>query len=131
VKRCVLTSLSLLLAFGSVQAEQAPAGPTSDFIFLWLAGGLSSARIQRLATQNKSFGRSEPSVTSKVVSCHATLQCARALQKAGADSALIQHLGWTSTGKSTAHPLCSCASAAAQIAALIHDKNFPASHRRR
>src|SRR5437868_4291576 len=49
VKRCVLRWLLLLVAAGSLQAEQAPPTPPSDAIFLWLAGGISSARIQRLA----------------------------------------------------------------------------------
>ena len=53
MKRCVLRWLLLLLAAGSLQAEQAPPTPASDAIFLWLAGGISSARIQRLIqTQN-------------------------------------------------------------------------------
>ena len=92
MKRCVLKSLLLLLAASSLQAEQVPSAPASDAIFLWLAGGISSARIQRLAqTRNESpnaLANSAPSL-----SCHATTQCTRVLQKAGGDAGLIQSLG--------------------------------------
>ena len=84
----VLGWLPLLLAAGFLQAEQTSPASASDAIFLWLAGGLSSARIQRLATLQPSQARDE----TATLSCHATLQCTRSLQKAGADSPLIQSL---------------------------------------
>jgi tetratricopeptide (TPR) repeat protein len=131
VKRCVLRWLLLLLAASSLQAEQVPSAPASDAIFLWLAGGISSARIQRLAqTRNESpnaLANSAPSL-----SCHATTQCTRALQKAGSDAGLIQSLGRRSSDqnrdrKPVASAACACSSPAAQIAALVHDKKFDAA----
>ncbi len=133
VKRCVLRWLLLLLAAGSLQAEQVPPTSASDAIFLWLAGGISSARIQRLAqTQDQ----------SRAFSCHTasqcTQQCTRALQKAGADSGLIQSLLHPSSGKSSdrspdrkagANASCACSRPAAQIAALVHEKNLNARRR--
>src|SRR6266481_8526270 len=121
VKRCVLKSLLLLLAASSLQAEQVPSTPASEAIFLWLAGGISSARIQRLAQT--------PDEALKP-SCHATSQCTRALQKAGADAGLIQSLGRQNRDRkpaATAACDCACASPAAQIAALVHDKKFDAA----
>ena len=56
-----------------------------------------------------------------------TTQCTRALQKAGADLALIQSLGRLSISpdrKSAASAPSACSSPAAQIAALVHDKKF-------
>jgi tetratricopeptide (TPR) repeat protein len=127
VKRCVLKSFLLLLAASSLQAEQVPSAPASDAIFLWLAGGISSARIQRLAqTRDEAL---KPA-------CHATTQCTRALQKAGADAGLIQSLGRQSSDRSSgqnrdrrppASAACTCYSPAAQIAALVHDKKFDAA----
>ncbi len=78
VKRGSLIFLSFVLVAGSVQAEKAPSGPALDDIFLWLAGGLSSARIQRLADTG--------------LACRITPPCIRALQKSGASPALIQDL---------------------------------------
>jgi tetratricopeptide (TPR) repeat protein len=135
VKHCVLRWLLLLLAAGSVHAEQVPSTPASDAIFLWLAGGISSARIQRLAqarTESPDKLANELSNFAPNLSCHATTQCSRALQKAGADSGLIQSLLHRSSDqnrerKSAASGPCACASPAAQIAALIHDKNFNAA----
>ncbi|MGB0041969.1 MAG: hypothetical protein WBP91_02250, partial [Terriglobales bacterium] len=127
MKRCILRLLLLLLAAVPLQAEQPPTTP-ADAIFLWLAGGLSSARIQRLAqTPDETW----------LLSCPATMQCTRqctrALQKAGADTALIQSLArqavdpkaGTEPGPkaSRLHPSCNCSTSAAQIAALVHDKN--------
>jgi tetratricopeptide (TPR) repeat protein len=110
-----------------LQAEQVPSTPASDAIFLWLAGGISSARIQRLAqTRNE----------ARTLSCYATSQCTRALQNAGADAGLIQSLGRLSPDrspdqrpgrKSAASAACACSSPAAQVAALVHDKNFNAA----
>jgi tetratricopeptide (TPR) repeat protein len=141
VKRCILRSLLLLLVAGSLRAEQVPTTP-ADAIFLWLAGGISSARIQRLAqTADETW----------LLSCPATMQCNRqcthALQEAGADAALVQSLVHQSAGRQSIdrrssdakagteqapktgrlHPSCNCSTAAAQIAALVHDKNFAAA----
>jgi tetratricopeptide (TPR) repeat protein len=134
VKRCILRSLLLLVAAGSLQAEQASTTP-ADAIFLWLAGGISGARIQRLArTPDETW----------LLSCPATMQCnrqcTRALQKAGADPALIQSLvrqsadpkAETEPGPKAGrlHASCNCSTPAAQIAALVHDKNFAAAEDR-
>ena len=139
VKHCVLRWLLLLLAAGSLQAEQAPSTPATDAVFLWLAGGLSSARIQRLA-----LTRVESPDETRNPSCHGTSpcfrQCTHALQSAGADASLIQGLGSltsdrspdrssdrNSDRKSAACPTCACSSPAAQVAALVHDQNFNAA----
>ena len=74
----------LLLAASSMRAQTIPATAPSDAIFLWLAAGISDARIQRLVQTRQEAGS---------LSGHATAQCTRALQKAGADLALIQSLG--------------------------------------
>jgi tetratricopeptide (TPR) repeat protein len=140
----------LLLAAGSLQAEQAPPTPASDAIFLWLAGGISSARIQRLVrTQNARTQNAQTRDEAQTFSCHAapecTRQCTRALQKAGADSGLIQSLlrqspdpksgsksglkpGLKAGPKAVRHAAaCACSSPAAQVAALVHEKNFDAA----
>jgi len=133
VKRCILRWLLLLLVAGSLQAEQAPSTPASDAaIFLWLAGGISSARIQRLA---ETWGEAE------AFSCPSTPQCnrlcARALQKAGADAGLVQSLvrqnidpkaaseSRTKVGHQSAS--CACSSPAVEVAALVHNKDFGAA----
>jgi tetratricopeptide (TPR) repeat protein len=131
VKRCVLRWLLLLLAASSLHAEQAPPTPASDAIFLWLAGGISSARIQRLA-QARTESPDKLANSAQNLSCHATTQCSRALQKAGAEAGLIQSLGRQSSvqnrdRKSAASTSCTCSSPAAQIAALVHDKKFDAA----
>lgn len=123
VKRCILRWLLLLLAAGTLQAEQGPTAPSSDAIFLWLAGGISSARIERLA---------QTGAEKRTLSCHAApqsiQQCTRALQKAGADSELIQSLLRQGSGrKSAASASCACSGPAAQVAALVHDRNFDAA----
>lgn len=123
MKRCVLRWLLLLLAAGALRAEQAPPTPTSAPIFLWLAGGISSARIERLA---------QTGAENRTLSCHAASQslqqCTRALQRAGADASLIQSLVRQGSGrKSAANASCSCSGPAAQVAALVHDKNFDAA----
>ncbi|MGD0600117.1 MAG: tetratricopeptide repeat protein [Terriglobales bacterium] len=151
MKRCVLRWLLLLLAAGSLQAEQAPPTPASDAIFLWLAGGISSARIQRLVqtqnaqTQNAQTQNAQTRYEARTFSCYAapecTRQCTRALQKAGADSGLIQSLlrqspdpksgsksGSEPGPKASRHDVaCACSSPAAQVAALVHEKNFEAA----
>jgi tetratricopeptide (TPR) repeat protein len=117
----------LLLAAGSLQAEQAPPTSASDAIFLWLAGGISSARIERLTTQRLAEMRDQ----TRTLSCHPTPQYTRALQTAGADSNLIQSLVRPTSDRSSdrrsAANACSCSSPAAQVAALVHDKNFGAA----
>ena len=118
VKRCVLRSLLLLLMTGSLSAEQVPSASASDSIFLWLAGGISSARIQRLAQT--------PGALTKF-SCRPIASCTRALQKAGADATLIailehQNPGQKSETRATA--ACSCSGPAAQVAALLRDQNL-------
>ena len=123
MKRCVRWLLLLLVA-GSLQAEQAPATAVSDNIFLWLAGGISSARVQRLA-QTRDVSPDLALNSARPASCHASTLCTRALQKAGADGGLIQGLARQSSLKSTA--ACACSSPAAQVAALVHDKNFDAA----
>ncbi|HMD18022.1 MAG TPA: tetratricopeptide repeat protein [Terriglobales bacterium] len=148
MKRCVLRWLLLLLVAGSLQAEQVPSTPASDAaIFLWLAGGISNARIQRLA---QTWGQAE------AFSCPSTPQCnrlcPRALQKAGADSDLIQSLIHQNTDRqniarqnvvrqsidpkaasesrtkvSHQSASCACSSPAAEVAALVHNKDFDAA----
>lgn len=126
MKGCILRLFLLLLAAGSLQAEQAAPTSASDTIFLWLAGGISGARVQRLAqTQNE----------GRALSCHVTTQYARALQKAGADSGLIQSLEHQNSAhrqdsKSATEATCTCSTAAAQIASLVHEKNFSAAEKK-
>jgi tetratricopeptide (TPR) repeat protein len=146
VKRCILRLLLLLLAAGSLHAQQVASTP-ADALFLWLAGGLSSARIQRLAqTPDETWLLSCP-VTSQ---CNR--QCTRALQKAGADAGLIQSLERQGVDPKSVDPKavdskgvdpktasqasskashqrvsCVCSTPAAALAALVHDKNFDAA----
>src|SRR5258708_28234662 len=84
VKRWVLKSLLFLLVASSLQAEQVPSIPASDTIFLWLAGGISSARIQRLIQTGDRLPTELVSSSALSSSCHATTHCAPALQKARA-----------------------------------------------
>ena len=137
MKRCVLRWLLLLLAAGPIQAEQVQSTPASDAIFLWLAGGISSARIQRLVQTH--YAQTANALTpgtslksARALSCRATTQCTRALQKAGADAGLLHSLRHLNSDRSpgrklTASLTCACSSPAAQIAALIHDKDFSAA----
>jgi tetratricopeptide (TPR) repeat protein len=132
VKRCVLRWLLLLLVAGSLRAEQTPSTPASDAIFLWLAGGISGARIERLV---ETWGEAETLTCPATSQCNR--QCARALQKAGADAALIKSLvghsadpkaGLDSQSKTSRQQAsCTCGSPAAQVAALVHDKDFDAA----
>ena len=149
MKNCFLRSLLLLLAIGSLDlhAESVLPAPGCDSIFWWLAGGISSARIQRLAQSNDA---------TEKVSFHASPQCTHILQKAGADAGLIESLmhrgasasskqssnqsskqssnqlsnksgSGTSAGKPAVDPSCAASSAAAQVAILVHNKNFDAA----
>ena len=135
LKLCIRWSLLLVLAAGSTLAHSEPATAPSDSVFLWLASGISSARIQRLS---RTFG------PLPIFSCPAPVACAHALQKAGADAALIQNLTRHSREHSREHSKeqssdrntsrtpdtgksCNCSRPAAQIAALVRDKNFPAA----
>jgi tetratricopeptide (TPR) repeat protein len=110
VKRSVLSGLLFLLVAGSLRAEQAPSSTSPDTLFYWLAAGISSLRIQRLTAE-------------RGLACHSTPQYTAALKKAGADASLIHTLG----RKSTATAACSSATPAAQIAALVHDRQFDAA----
>jgi tetratricopeptide (TPR) repeat protein len=138
LRRSWLAGLSFLLIAGVSQAQQAPAGSSLDDVFLWLAGGLSSARIQRLAGMNLESadkGTTHPK-------CHLTSACVRALQNAGADASLIQKLG-ANTGwpgvtqrKSTvalqapACATCDGTSQMARVAALVQSKNLDSAEDR-
>jgi tetratricopeptide (TPR) repeat protein len=129
-----------LLTAGSLWAEPVSPAPNCDPIFWWLASGISSARIQRLA---------QTAGSAQGAFCRASTQCARTLQKAGADAALIQSLSGrdvkaNSNGNSKAvadrsaeaaltnrtvrKPVaaasCTTSSVAAQVALLVHDKSF-------
>ena len=118
MKRYVLNRLLLLFLSAAVpvHGEQTPAASASDSIFLWLAAGLSSARIQRLA---------ESPDHAPTLSCRATVVCTRALQKAGADAGLIRRLEHTTSAVASSISVpCSCKGPAAEIAALVHQGNI-------
>ncbi|MGB9264367.1 MAG: hypothetical protein WCB56_02840, partial [Terriglobales bacterium] len=124
MKRCVLSWLLLLLAAGCLWAEPVPSTSDSDVVFLWLAGGISSTRIERLAHKPQ----------APDFSALAAAQCHRALQKAGADSNLMQSLGARPAGNGLSGKSSEsksrtgvCSGAAAQIAALVHENNFNAA----
>jgi len=130
VERCVARWVVLLLTVGSLHAQQAPIASVPDTVFLWLAGGISSARAERLLKT-----QSESANTSANPSCHATMQCTRALQKAGAESSLIQNLSRQNMArqsmlhpsadqKSATYGTCSCTGPSAMVAALVHDKKL-------
>ena len=132
MKRSVLKWLLILLAAGPLRAEQAAPTPGPDAIFLWLAGGISSARIERLILiQNAKMGHEAGALL-----CQATpqclRQCTRALQDGGADAALIQSLknlnpAQSPSQKSATSTPCACSSVAAHIAALAHTRHFEAA----
>lgn len=115
-------------SIGTSSSERSSSTPTCsgiDDILLWLAGGVSNARIQRLAGDNFKLA------------CHITPSCARTLEKGGADASLIHFLAGADaahqkltgsvaqqkSGIATASS-CKCAGAAAEVAALVHAKNF-------
>jgi len=92
--------------------------------FSLAGGGISSARIERLAHQPP----------APDLSAFASAQCHRALQKAGADSNLMQSLGERPAGNGLSGKSSEsksrtgvCSGAAAQIAALVHENNFNAA----
>ena len=131
MKKWVLSSLLLLLAAGSLRAEPVSPGPSCDTVFWWLAGGISSARIQRLISPD----------ATRVVSCSASTQCRHTLQKAGADAGLIASLqqqdakltlkrngaGPNAARKTDGDSSCTNSGTAAQIAILVHEKNLNAA----
>ena len=138
MKRGWLTWLLLVLVAGSLRAEQSPPGSSLDEVFLWLAGGISNARIQRLLATGESHN----------LACCVKTSCIPALEKAGASRGLIQILERQSkaaqdpTHPSTSDPngtplnqqqrqpekpYCACSSAAAAIAALVHSKDWNAA----
>ena len=126
-----LASLCFLLSTGSAQAGQSgPIAPLEQ-VFIWLAGGISSARIERLAA------------THVTQTGGLTPACVRALQNAGADAQLIGLIeapatARPTTGSSSAHQKtasssitqetqpadCTDSSAAAELAALTHKKDW-------
>jgi tetratricopeptide (TPR) repeat protein len=139
VRRCVQYSVRgwvvLLLAASSLWAEHTPAATSSDAIFLWLASGISSARIERLA-QMQHGTLSCASVSGSTSNAQCARQCLRALQAAGADSELIQELLPSSSGRAAkenpnpnggANIACAWSSPAAQVAALVHEKKLNAA----
>ncbi len=81
MRRGWLTFLGVLLITAPLQAEQRPSGAALDDVFLWLASGIPSARVQRLAATENS-----------IRACYVTLPCVHALQKAGAGQGLLQQL---------------------------------------
>jgi tetratricopeptide (TPR) repeat protein len=131
VKKWVLSSLLLMLAAGSLRAEPVSSGSSCERVFWWLAGGISSARIQRIVSSDQTLA----------ASCSASAQCRHALQKAGADTGLIASLqqqdakltakpkspGSNADRKMAADPSCAETSRAAQVAILIHQKKFDAA----
>jgi tetratricopeptide (TPR) repeat protein len=110
VKRSVLRWLLLPLAASSLLAQQTPSAPLSSAIVWWLAGGISSGRLER-AVRDQGLG------------CRVTAPYAAALETAGATPSLIRVLKET-PGPSTA---CTGSAPAVRIATLIHQKNFDAA----
>ena len=126
VKRGWMTWLFLLLVAGSLHAEQVPSGPALDSVFLWLAAGTSSARVQHLITDVNA----SPAPIGRI-----TPNCVHALQKAGASAALIHDLTvrsedseksarTTASQKAGSNTSFGCGGAAAELAALAYSKNF-------
>ena len=85
LRRSWLACFLLLLMAGGLRAESTGSCANLDDVFVWLAGGISSARIARLAGTVESTGGHQ--------ACRVTAGCIRALQKGGADPELIQELG--------------------------------------
>lgn len=110
MKRSVLRWLLLPLAASSLLAQPNPPAPSSVTIFWWLAGGISSKRLER-AVRDKGLG------------CRVTAHYAADLEKAGATPNLIRVLQETSA-PSTA---CVGSVPAARVAALIHGQKFDAA----
>jgi tetratricopeptide (TPR) repeat protein len=110
VKRRVFRWLLLPMAASFLLAQQTLPAPSSDTIFWWLAGGISSGRLER-AVREKGLG------------CRVTAPYAAALEKAGATPSLIRVLQQI-PGPSTA---CIGSAPAARVATLIHEKNIDAA----
>jgi tetratricopeptide (TPR) repeat protein len=136
VKRRLVRSLLLLLAANWLHAEQVPATSPCDSIFLWLAGGISSARVQRLAqTPSTQIENAKSSNHARNASCRITPDCTRALRAAGADDVLIRSLATVNSRQKSSLQVKaakvkvarSCSGPAAQIAALAHEKKFDAA----
>jgi tetratricopeptide (TPR) repeat protein len=137
VNRWILSWVFILLMVGSAWAEQGTAMDASDRVFLWLASGISNARVERLI-QADSINKSATNKKEDAqrFACYPTAACTKALQKAGADAELIKSLlpsfgQRSSSGKpsaqSAADASCPCNNAAAQIAAFTHQGNFDAA----
>jgi tetratricopeptide (TPR) repeat protein len=123
LKNRVLISLLLVLAAGSLHAEQVVAATSCDSVLWWLAAGISSARIQRIV-------KSSPD--SQAISCSLSTQCGRTLQRAGADAGLIASLSHSNAKAGSnlhisAGASCSNSRPAAQVANLIREKKFPSA----
>ena len=131
MKYRVVRSLLLLLAANWLHAEPAPATSPCDSIFLWLAGGISSARVERLArTPSPQIQNTQSSARPRKLSCRVTPECTRALRAAGADDVLIHRLAQVDASQESSSKVKvarSCSGPAAQIAALVHDKKFDAA----
>lgn len=120
------SSLPVSATSPAVASSEASSGVSLDDIFLWLAGGISSPRIQRLTASEVASGSGG----------HVSPACIKALRAGGADDDLIRHFDsiaphWlaTQTGLSnhlagTAVNQASCARPAAEIAFLVHVKNW-------
>src|SRR5262249_32721581 len=74
----------------------------------WIAGGLSSTRIDRLALENNVSCRTAAACVANYNKTHSTTSRAVSVKPGSGAS-------------------CSCFSQAAQIAALVHDKKFDAA----
>jgi tetratricopeptide (TPR) repeat protein len=120
LKNRVLITLLLVLAVGSLHAEQVVAATPCDSILWWLASGISSARIQRIV-------QSSPDL--QAFSCSLSTQCGRTLQRTGADVGLIAGLSRPkpkvgSNRQANAGVPCSNSHPAAQVATMVREKKF-------
>jgi tetratricopeptide (TPR) repeat protein len=134
VKRWVLKWLLVVVMACPLQAETVASTPSPDAIFLWLAGGISNARIERLVRSQKAQIGDEIGTLSCQSTSSCLRQCTRTLQEAGADAGLIQKLLYAPSHVQTSeqnpsrkfatNASCACSGAAAQIAALVHEKKY-------
>jgi tetratricopeptide (TPR) repeat protein len=130
VKRCCLPLVLLSFFAVSLRAEPVPTGKSLDDVFLWLAGGISSARLQRLTGATEGTG---------ALGCRVTLPCMHALRLAGADEDLIHSLFPQSGGQGTTPKTrttgqktstvaaCRFSESAATIAGLVHADKLTAA----